>query len=264
MLAALNTGARLRSAVSGTTSQTGNTTVEIENAQFFWRKATSPTLNIPRFTANHGEKLFVEGPSGCGKSTFLGLLAGVNKAASGTVSILGNQLDTMSGAERDSFRADHIGLIFQMFNLLPYLSVIENVTLPCMFSKHRRKRALDNAENITTEAIRILTRLGLGDSSILKRAVTNLSVGQQQRVAAARALMGQPELIICDEPTSSLDPVNRESFLNLLFEECEKSGSCLIFASHDTILAPRFDRALMFDEINAVHGQSCAPNREVQ
>ena len=263
MLAALNSGAKLRSAVSGTTSQAGNTTVEIETVQFFWRKETSPTLNIQRFTANHGEKLFVEGPSGCGKSTFLGLLAGVNKAASGTVSILGNQLDSMSGAERDSFRADHIGLIFQMFNLLPYLSVIENVTLPCMFSKHRRKRALENAVDIQTEAIRILNRLGLGDSSILKRAVTNLSVGQQQRVAAARALMGQPELIICDEPTSSLDPINRESFLNLLFEECEKRGSCLIFASHETLLSPRFDRALTFDEINTANGTSQATNREV-
>ncbi len=264
MLASLNTGAQLRAAVSNTNSQDHSTTVDVSNVQFFWSKETSPTLDIRSFTVEQGEKLFLEGPSGCGKSTFLSLLGGVNKAATGTVSILGNQLENMSGAERDSFRADHIGVIFQMFNLLSYLSVIENVTLPCMFSEHRRQRAFENSEDIKTEAIRILTRLELGGLSILKRPVTELSVGQQQRVAAARSLMGRPELIICDEPTSSLDPVNRESFLNLLFEECDKSGSSLIFASHEALLAPRFDRAITFEEINAIRGTSCTTNSEVQ
>lgn len=264
MLASLNVGAQLRSAVSNATPRAHSITVDVNNLRFSWSKETSPTLNIQRFTVKQGEKLFLEGPSGCGKSTFLSLLAGVSQAASGTVSILWSQLENMNGAERDSFRADHIGVIFQMFNLLSYLSVIENVTLPCMFSKHRRQRALENSKDIKTEAKRILTRLGLGDPSLIKRPVTELSVGQQQRVAAARALMGQPELIICDEPTSSLDPLNRESFLDLLFEECEKSGSSMVFASHDTLLAPRFDRALTFDEINVGCGSSCTTNREVQ
>ncbi|MFW2366883.1 MAG: ABC transporter ATP-binding protein [Desulforhopalus sp.] len=264
MLASLNTGAQLRAAISNANPQDHSTTVDVNNVHFSWSKETSPTLTIRRFTVKQGEKLFLEGPSGCGKSTFLSLLAGINKVAAGTVSILGNQLENMNGAERDSFRADHIGLIFQMFNLLSYLSVIENVTLPCMFSKHRKKRALENSENIKTEAMRILTRLELSDPAIVKRPVMELSVGQQQRVAAARALMGRPELIICDEPTSSLDQVNRESFLKLLFEECEKSGSSLIFASHDTLLAPQFDRAITFDEINVGRDTSCTTKREVQ
>jgi len=264
MLASLNTGAQFRSTVSAKSQQAFNITVAVNNLWFSWSKQTQPTLDIRKFTVQQGEKLFLEGPSGCGKSTFLGLLAGVNKASSGTVSILGKQLENMSGPERDSFRADHIGVIFQMFNLLSYLSVIENVTLPCMFSEHRRQKALEMSQDVKKEAIRTLTRLELGDPSILKRPVTELSVGQQQRVAAARALMGQPELIICDEPTSSLDPVNRESFIKLLFEECEKSGSSLVFASHDVSLAPRFDRAITFDQINAVNETSCTTSTEVQ
>lgn len=263
MLASLNSGDQ-RHSVSNTTLQARNNALDVNSLKFSWGKETSSTLDIPSFKVKQGEKLFLEGPSGCGKSTFLCLLAGVNKAASGTVSILGNQLENMNGAKRDSFRADHIGLIFQMFNLLSYLSVIENVTLPCMFSKHRKKRALENSGNLKTEAIRILTRLELSDPAIVKRPVIELSVGQQQRVAAARALMGRPELILCDEPTSSLDAVNRESFLNLLFEECEKSGSSLIFASHDTLLAPLFDRAITFDEINMGRSISCTAKREVQ
>lgn len=263
MFTSLTTGWQLRSSVSSTAPRAHSATVDVTNLQFSYKNETSPTLNIRKITVSRCEKLFLEGPSGCGKSTFLSLLAGVNKATSGSVSILGNQLENMSNTERDSFRADHIGLIFQMFNLLSYLSVIENVTLPCMFSKIRRQRAIENSGDVTSEAIRILGRMGLGDPSILKQSVTELSVGQQQRVAAARALMGQPDLIIADEPTSSLDAANREIFINLLFEECERCGSSLIFASHDVLLAPRFDRAITFGEIGDVHEISCSVKTEV-
>jgi len=263
MLTSLTTGEQLRSTVSSTNLRSHSSSVDVTNLQFSWKKEMSPTLSIRKFTVNRGEKLFLEGPSGCGKSTFISLLAGVNKATSGTVSILGHQLKNMNGAERDAYRADHIGVIFQMFNLLPYLTVIENVTLPCIFSKHRRQRALENTGDMKSEAIRILGRMGLGDPAILKQPVTDLSIGQQQRVAAARALMGQPELIIADEPTSSLDAANRELFINLLFEECERCGSSLFFASHDALLASRFDRAITFDEINAVQDTSCSAIKEV-
>jgi len=263
MFTSLTAGWQLRSSVSSTVPRAHSATVDVTNLQFSWKNETSPSLNIRKITVTRGEKLFLEGPSGCGKSTFLSVLAGVNKATSGSVSILGHQLENMNGAGRDAFRADYIGVIFQMFNLLPYLTVIENVTLPCMFSKIRRQRAIENSGDMKSEAIRILGRMGLGDPSILKQPVTELSVGQQQRVAAARALMGQPDLIIADEPTSSLDAANRETFLDLLFEECERGGSSLIFASHDALLAPRFNRVITFDEINGVDDTSCSAKKEV-
>ena len=224
--------------------------IDITDVQFTWDSAVSTVLNIEKFTVEPGEMLFVEGPSGCGKSTLISLLAGVSKATAGSVSILGQNLNHMKGAGRDAFRADHVGVIFQMFNLLSYLSVIENVLLPCMFSNHRKQKVLETAPNPEHEAIRILSRLEVGDTAVLKRPVTELSVGQQQRVAAARALIGRPELIIADEPTSSLDAANRESFIKLLFEECDKNESTLVFASHDRSLAPLFDRAIPFAQIN--------------
>jgi putative ABC transport system ATP-binding protein len=154
----------------------------------------------------------------------------------------------MGGSARDRFQADHMGVIFQMFNLVPYLSVVENVTLPCRFSRRRAARTTDGG-GPQSEALRLLSRLGISDP-LLQRPVTDLSVGQQQRVAAARALMGAPEVIIADEPTSSLDAGHRRSFIRLLFEECDKAKATLIFVSHDTSLAPLFHRTVQLNAIN--------------
>lgn len=153
-------------------------------------------------------------------------------------------LGSLSAAARDRFRADHIGFIFQMFNLIPYLSVIENVMLPCRFSARRKQRAMANSATLEHEAQRLLDHLDLSDSSLQERRITDLSVGQQQRVAAARALMGAPEILIADEPTSALDSDRREAFIRLLFDECAEQGSTLVFVSHDESLQPLFDRNL--------------------
>ena len=153
----------------------------------------------------------------------------------------------MSGAARDRFRADHIGYIHQMFNLVPYLSVLENVTLPCRFSRRRISRAQRHSPTASAEAQRLLAHLGLDSQRVLRKPVSELSVGQQQRVAAARALIGSPELIIADEPTSALDAANREAFIELLFNECDETGSTLLFVSHDASLGPMFDRAVQLD-----------------
>ncbi len=262
MISALNSGDEILSIEGDEIAQKNRTIIDVTDVQFTWNSADFPVLNIEKFTVDPGERLFVEGPSGCGKSTLISLLAGVSKATAGSVSILGQNLNHMKGAERDAFRADHIGVIFQMFNLLSYLSVIENVTLPCMFSNHRRQKVLETAENPEQEAIRILSRLEMADSAVLERPVTELSVGQQQRVAAARALIGRPELIIADEPTSSLDAGNRESFIKLLFEECDKNKSTLIFASHDSSLAPLFDQTISFAKINRADDNSGSLDRE--
>jgi putative ABC transport system ATP-binding protein len=193
-----------------------------------------------------GEKVFLHGPSGSGKTTLLGILAGVLKASQGSVNILGHDFAQLSGAARDRVRGTHIGYVFQMFNLIPYLSVVENIMLPCRVSNERRQRL--NGAPLEQSATEMAHRLGMGASMFEK--VTDLSVGQQQRVAAARALLGSPELMIADEPTSALDEDQRENFLDLLFNHCRESGSTLVFVSHDRRMMPLFDRALSLPEIN--------------
>ena len=224
--------------------------VLLEGVRFRWRAGGSDVLALDQFGVARGERLFIEGPSGSGKSTLLGLLAGVTVPSTGSVRVLSQSLERMTGAERDHFRADHIGYIFQMFNLIPYLGIVDNVTLPCRFSRRRRERALARKGDLAAEARRLLGHLDMADPALLARSVTELSVGQQQRVAAARALMGSPEILVADEPTSSLDADRRQSFVRLLFNECLESGATLIFVSHDAGLEPLFDRTLRLAEVN--------------
>ena len=224
--------------------------VSLSNLRFAW-PGQAPVLDIDSFELQAGERLFLRGPSGSGKSTLLGLIAGVLEAGTGRVEVLGHALTDLSGGQRDQVRADHLGVIFQMFNLVPYLSVVQNVVLPCRFSKRRLNevKALGGPD---IEARRLLSELGLDDPALLSRKVTELSVGQQQRVAAARALIGNPSLIIADEPTSALDADSRDRFIELLSEEARKTKAALLFVSHDASLAPLFDRAMDLSEINRV------------
>jgi putative ABC transport system ATP-binding protein len=166
------------------------------------------------------------------------------------VRVLGRDLGRLPGPARDRFRADHVGFIFQMFNLIPYLSVVENVRLPCGFSPERLRKAAAGSGGVDGEARRLLAQLGLADEGLLRRPVTALSMGQQQRVAAARALIGAPEIVIADEPTSALDAALRADFLELLFAECARAGATLVFVSHDASLEGAFDRTLSIDAVN--------------
>jgi putative ABC transport system ATP-binding protein len=163
----------------------------------------------------------------------------------------------MASALRDRFRADHVGFIFQQFNLVPYLSVVENVCLPCRYSRRRSKRASDADGSLENSATRLLSSLGIG-GALRSRRSTDLSVGQQQRVAAARALIGQPELVIADEPTSSLDAGRRREFIDLLLSECDRTSSTVIFVSHDVSLTGHFDIAIDLQLINTVAHHSDA------
>lgn len=228
--------------------------VELSGVRFAWTASAPPVIDIETLRVERGERVFLRGPSGSGKSTLLGLLGGVAVPQAGTVRVLGQDLGALGGAARDRFRADHIGFIFQMFNLIPYLSVVENVTLPCGFSPRRRAGAARAGLSVEAEALRLLEHLDMGDAGLLRRPVTALSVGQQQRVAAARALIGAPDLVIADEPTSSLDADRRAAFLDLLFRECARENAALIFVSHDAALAPLFDRSIAFATINRAGG----------
>ncbi|MCK9387142.1 MAG: ABC transporter ATP-binding protein [Sulfuritalea sp.] len=222
--------------------------LRITDLLFRWPRQSAPCLDIPRFELARGERVFLHGPSGSGKSTLLGLLGGVAVPQAGRIELLGQDLAQLRSHARDRFRADHIGFLFQQFNLLPWLSALDNVLLPCTFSARRKQRAEPDPR---TAAKRLLTQLDLV-AELWPQPAAELSVGQQQRVAAARALIGQPEFLIADEPTSALDTERQQIFIDLLLRETAAVGATLIFVSHDRRLAAHFDRTVALDEINRV------------
>ena len=222
--------------------------IAISNLRFAWPGGPD-LLTIAAFKLEAAESLFLAGASGSGKSTLLGLIAGITPCLSGDVTVLGEVMDPDRPSRRDAIRASRLGVIFQLFNLVPYLSPLENVLLPLRFSPERASRLRAAGLSPEQEAARLLDVLGL-DSDGLDRASTALSVGQQQRVAAARALLGRPGLVIADEPTSALDHDTRDAFLSLLAAECRASDAALLFVSHDRRLANRFDRMVELDTIN--------------
>ena len=221
--------------------------VRMSGVRFVWPGRSAFSLTIEDFAVKRGERLFLAGPSGSGKSTFLSLLAGIVTPQAGVVDVLGTDIARLGGAARDRFRAEHYGIIFQMFNLLPYGSVVDNVVLPLSFSRARRDRA-GAGGSIGAEAARLLETLGL-EKTLIGASAANLSVGQQQRVAAARALIGSPEIIVADEPTSSLDRNRQQAFLDLLFASVEAAGATLVMVSHDESLASRFTRVVNLTDI---------------
>jgi putative ABC transport system ATP-binding protein len=224
--------------------------MSVDQLRFRWNRNQPPCVDIEHFEVHAGERIFLHGPSGSGKSTLLGLLGGVLVAEHGSVSIAidgqATDLEALGSAARDRFRVDHIGFVFQQFNLIPYLSVLDNVLLPCRFSARRHQKAGPTPH---AEARRLLRALDLAPE-LTERPVTQLSVGQQQRVAVARALIGRPEIVIADEPTSALDAQRQDRFLDLLLQECAASNASLLFVSHDRRLASHFTREVALHELN--------------
>jgi putative ABC transport system ATP-binding protein len=222
--------------------------VTMSGVRFTWPGPRPFSVSIDSFALKARERVLLVGPSGSGKSTFLSLLAGIVAPQAGRLDILGTDVAKLSNSARDKFRAEHMGIIFQMFNLLPYGSILDNVLLPLSFAAKRRQRA-GSGEAAKAEALRLLTSLGLDAAELEGVSASSLSVGQQQRVAAARALIGRPELIVADEPTSALDRDRQQAFLELLFAELDAAGASLIMVSHEESLGTRFDRVLRLDEI---------------
>ncbi|MCE8556578.1 ATP-binding cassette domain-containing protein [Ruegeria pomeroyi] len=221
--------------------------LRISELVYRWPEAGRDTLRIHDLTLDPGQRLFLHGPSGSGKSTLLSAIAGVVALPKGAVFVAQTDVGRLTGGARDRFRVDHIGLIFQVFNLVPWLSALENILLPCRFSERRRRRAGPDPE---ATARRLLRELGLGDPALAAAPAATLSVGQQQRVAAARALIGKPELVLADEPTSALDADARAAFVTLLMQECRDAEAALLFVSHDRSLEPLFEAAVDFRDLN--------------
>jgi len=213
--------------------------IETRQLRFRW-PGQSHALAFPDIRLRRGEHLFLHGPSGTGKSTLLSILAGMMLPETGTVTMLGEDLTAHSAGARDRFRAHHLGVIFQQFNLVPYLSALANVTLPCRLSARRRGKTLPDMETAGAE---LLQQLAIPET-IWHKGVTEMSIGQQQRVAAARALIGTPEIILADEPTSALDTDNRDRFLDVLLPLAEQRRCSVVFVSHDRSLAHHFHQQL--------------------
>ena len=229
----------------------GKPIIELKNVRFRWPGRTSFSIGVDRFELPLGETVLLLGESGSGKSTLLSLICGTIVPQSGRVLVADTDMATLSGAARDRFRGENIGVIFQQFNLLPFGSVADNILLPLQFAPDRRRRAGPTDDEVT----RLCAALNL-PADILPRRAGTLSVGQQQRVAVARALIGTPPLLVADEPTSALDASTQTAFLDLLFDQVAANNQSLLMVSHDARLAQRFDHVLRMEDL--VHREGAA------
>ena len=220
--------------------------------EFSWQGSPRFEMSIADLTILAGQTVFLLGASGSGKSTLLSLICGINQPSHGRIEIAGRDIVPMRGAARDRFRAEQIGVIFQMFNLLPYATALDNILLPLSFAPERRRRCANGRE----EALRLAGALGLPAELVEHMQASALSTGQQQRVAGARALIGQPQLIVADEPTSALDADAQTAFLDLLFKQVRQMGATLLLVSHDIRLAERFDRRIDIRDIANIRRQA--------
>lgn len=219
-------------------------TIRLDSVRFYWSKNKDFKIFIPELKISQGEKVLLLGESGSGKTTLLSLISGFLSPISGDIYLNEKNINSLSARNRDQYRSDNIGIIFQQFNLLPYANVIDNIILPLYFSKVRASKIINQKET----AVNLCKSLRLPDT-VTSMQASNLSVGQQQRVAVARALIGNPSLVIADEPTSSLDSDAQNIFLDLMFAQIEKNNSSLLMVSHDTSLSSYFDRVIDINEI---------------
>jgi len=209
-----------------------------------YKFADGPELKFPPLNAQIGEKILITGSSGSGKSTFLNLIAGAIKLQTGKLIFDEFNYNAQKSYVIDKFRAEKIGYVFQTLNLIPFLSVFENITLSIKFSKKRAAKV----NNVKDEVKRLLISLGLAEN-VLEKKTSNLSIGQQQRVAVCRALLGSPKLFLADEPTSALDNESSKKFMKELFQTFDKNKQIIIIVSHDLRLADSFDRVINFNNV---------------
>jgi putative ABC transport system ATP-binding protein len=216
--------------------------IEIKDLIFRFSSDMDPVLCVPTWRVEPNERIFLQGDSGSGKSTLLGLLAGLRQPTSGDVTVLGTPISTLSGRKRDAFRAKNIGVVFQQFNLIPFLSVLDNILLAAEFAQV-------SSSAVRARGLELLERVNL-DPALSLRKASQLSIGQQQRVAIVRALINSPALLLVDEPTSALDQANKESFLTLLHEVLDDANCAMIFVSHDPSIGELFEQRVAMGALN--------------
>ena len=207
-------------------------------------------IDIPSLQIHNGDAVMLFGENGSGKTTLMKLLSGLLEPDSGSVHILGRNLTNMKRREKDHFRADQVGYIFQSLHLMPYLTALENILLPCGFSS-RKKQIVDGAElSREYEAYQLMARLKLEDPSRLRHKTEQLSKGLQQRIAVARALIGNPSLILADEPASTMGSYSQRLVYELLIEHARETNATLICITHNKEANPLFEHHLNMKDIN--------------
>jgi len=218
-----------------------NTLLDMRDVAFTWKAKSRFSVYIENFTIPKGQSIFLQGASGSGKSTLLGLITGMNSPDTGQIHVAGVDITQLKSSEKDKFRADNIGIIFQQLNLIPFSSPLANIKLASAFKSFKKNTDAD---------IFALTRsINLDDDLIINERASELSIGQQQRIAVAPALIGNTAIIIADEPTSALDEDAQNIFIDLLFNQVEKIGASLLMVSHDARLAGRFHQAINIADI---------------
>ena len=226
--------------------------LELRDIEFAWPKQAKSLFVIPELSLQQGQTMFIGGPSGSGKSSLLSLITGIQLPRKGSCQVLGTSLSQLSASERDKFRGEHLGLIFQQFNLLPFLTVEENIELPSKLFASRFQKSTQIFGSVQKHIDTLCNALHL-QPSLRGRQARHLSVGEQQRVAAARALLGCPALIVADEPTSALDEDNKLDFLNLLLSTASAQNTSVVTVSHDMRIASKFDQVFQMPPMETKH-----------
>ena len=220
-----------------------NNLISIKNLKYKIGQNINFSLNIKNFKLNKSDSILIYGESGLGKSTFLNLLSGTISPQNGTIDILGTNISNTSSSIKDKIRGDHFGIVFQTFNLLPYISVKNNILLGKAYSSIKQSKSNND------EIKELMDKLSLNYEDLINRKAYELSIGQQQRVAVARALIGKPEIILADEPTSALDKSNQKEFINLLFKSIDENEQGLIMVSHEHKLSNKFKKVKNITDI---------------
>lgn len=222
--------------------------IKLKNLEYTWPGSATPVLKVPEFCVAQGESVFLRGASGSGKSTLLSLIAGILPAAPSCVNVLGTDLASLSVRRRDAYRAQHMGVVFQQFNLVPFLTVGANLRLAARFAGQAQRQT-------EVYSLELLKALQL-QPDVLQRRADQLSIGQQQRVAIARAFINKPEIILADEPTSALDADSRDHFVELLLSIRQSTGCAVVFVSHDDALANYFETQHALADVNLIQPRS--------